>query len=516
MFGQRTTISTLTTFHDSRHCSKLSSQQSSSLLNTLHQSSTAQNPVFSEPISHPETRSSHSYTVAPIILSGVSFAAGHSSTISQLFHQQTQSYLDVLTQEQAHLMQSNDAFLSRVYTNIPNPTTRDTRNYGDWSAVKKLVVRDELMKLQIGGKTDLPLTNAQKADLATKLKGLDLSKMDNSQVNAIIEDLLHPNEKVYLDALKAFKANGTVDDCFQVGKLDELRKYLAGKDLNKITAEDFKYIKENFLERLEIHHRTSVSADPTQQNNIDNLDTLNTTQHDVKHTDSNGSINYRKKLTEPLLDRKSELQDISRRQVLYKRLTGLGASVAIGLGTAFTIGFLVSLAQNGISPNSLKYAFVSGAKQGASGAGVAAAGYTIGSTIGAVAGKTLTSVIATHLGTNIAEKTLEKISEVCNIGAAGALVTIAFSVYQFVKLKYAGYTTKECLLRTGKSAALSLSILTISMIAAWAGCPKIVVSIVTGVVMTGYYVAKIRCDKRVSRSITFYSIELCKPHFCMA
>ena len=276
------------------------------------------------------------------------------------------------------------------------------------------------------------------------------------------------------------------------------------------------YIKENFLERLEIHHRTSVSADPTQQNNIDNLDTLNTTQHDVKHTDSNGNINYRKKLTEPLLDRKSELQDISRRQVLYKRLTGLGASVAIGLGTAFTIGFLVSLAQNGISPNSLKYAFVSGAKQGASGAGMAAAGYTIGSTIGAAAGKTLTSVISTHLGTNIAEKTLKKISEFCNMGAAGALVTIAFSVYQFAKLKYAGYTTKECLLRTGKSAALSLSILTISMIAVWAGCPGIAVSIVTGVIMTGYYVAKVHCDKRVSRSIAFYSIELCKPHFCMA
>lgn len=516
MFGRRATISTLTAFHDFCHCSESSRQQSSSILNTLHQSPTVKKPVFSEPISHPEIRSSNSCTVAPTILPGVSFAAGHSSTISQVFHQQTQSYLDVLSQEQARLMQSNDAFLSRVYTNIPNPTTRDTRNYIDWNAVKRLVVRDELMKLQIGGKTDLPLTNAQKADLATKLKGLDLSKMDNSRVNAIIEDLLHPNEKVYLDALKVFKANGTVDDCFQVGKLDELRKYLAGKDLSKITAEDFKYIKENFLERLEIHHRTSVSADPTQQNNIDNLDTLNTTQHDVKHTDSNGSINYRKKLTEPLLDRKSELQDISRRQVLHKRLTGLGASVAIGLGTAFTIGFLVSLAQNGISPNSLKYAFVSGAKQGASGAGMAAVGYTIGSTIGAVAGKSLTSVIATHLGTNIAENTLEKISEVCNMGTAGALVTIAFSIYQFARLKCAGYTTKECLLRTGKSAALSLSILTISMIALWAGCPGIVVSIVTGVVMTGYYVAKIRCDKRVSRSITFYSIELCKPHFCMA
>lgn len=105
MFGRRATISTLTAFHDFCHCSESSRQQSSSILNTLHQSPTVKKPVFSEPISHPEIRSSNSCTVAPTILPGVSFAAGHSSTISQVFHQQTQSYLDVLSQEQARLMQ---------------------------------------------------------------------------------------------------------------------------------------------------------------------------------------------------------------------------------------------------------------------------------------------------------------------------------------------------------------------------------------------------------------------------
>ena len=171
MFGERTTISTLTTFRASNRCSEPSGKNAPSILDSFSQESTAQKPVFSGPVSQPE--GTHSYTAAPAILSGASFAAGHSSMISQVFHQQTQSYLGALTQEQARLMQSNEAFLSHVYANIPNPTTRDTRNYGDWSAVKKLVVRDELMKLQIGGKTDLPLTNAQKAELTAKLKGLD-------------------------------------------------------------------------------------------------------------------------------------------------------------------------------------------------------------------------------------------------------------------------------------------------------------------------------------------------------
>lgn len=76
-------------------------------------------------------------------------------------------------------------------------------------------------------------------------------------------------------------------------------------------------------------------------------------------------------------------------------------------------------------------------------------------------------------------------------------------------LEIANY--KECLLRAGKSAALSISILVISMVAVWAGAPGIVVSIVAGVVMTGYSVIKIRHDKRVSKDITFYSIKLCCP-----
>lgn len=517
MFGQKTMISASTCFPSSYLQPKTANQTSYSLLGAIHQESTGRKGISAQSMNRPVNRLSGSWTAAPTILPGISFAAGHSSMISQIYDRQTQSYLGTLTEEQSRLTQSNDAFLSRVYENVPNPTTRDVRNYGDWNAVKKLVIRDELMKLQIGGKTDLPISDAQKANLMAKLKGLDLSKMNDSQVNAIIHDLLNPNEQVYLNALKAFKAYGKVDSCFQVGKLDQLQEYLQDKDLNKITAKQFKYIKDNFLEKLEIHHRTSVSADPARQNNMDNLDTLNTTKHDAKHTDPDtGNVNYRKKLYEAPLDRKAELQSMNRRRVLNEKLVGLGISVAIGLGTGFAIGFIVSLAQNGINPNSLKYAFVSGAKQGLSSTGMAIAGYGIGSSIGAIAGKTLTEVITTHLGTNVAERTLERIGEVCNMGAVGVLVTIAFSVYQFARLKCAGYTTKECLIRTGKSAALSLSILTISMIAVWAGCPGIVVSIVAGVVMTGYYVAKTRYDKRVYRLITFYSIELCKPHFCTA
>lgn len=448
------------------------------------------------------------------VVPGVGFVAGRSNTITSAFNAQTRSYIDTLSTEQAKLTQSNDAFLAKVYSTNPNPTTREVRNYVDWGTVKKLVVRDELMKIQIGGKTDLPITDAQYADLVKKLDGLDLSDMNDPKINTIIKDLLRPNEQIYIDALKAFKASGKVDSCFQTGKLKQLQEYLDSIDLNKITGKEFKYIEDNFIEKTEIHHRTSISSDPTQQSNIDNLDTLNTTQHDAKHTDPDtGTINYRRKLNEAPLDRQGQLKEMNKQRVLKDTLTGLGISVALGLGTGFAIGFVVSLAQNGINPNSMKYAFVAGAHQSASSAVMAAGGYVIGKTIGAVAGESLTNIVTSLIGKNATEQTLKKISEACNTGAVGVLVTIAFSVYEFTKLKLAGYTTKECLLRVGKSAALSISILVISMAAVWAGAPGIAVSIVAGVIMTGYSVLKIRHDKRVTKEITFYSIELCKPVF---
>lgn len=515
MFGQRKIISSPVLFPASSHRTETVEQKRQSLIDLS--SKTSSNASHSaEPFPRFVNHSTEVQVTNAAIIPGAGFAAGRVSMISHAYNQQAQSYLDTLSAEQMCLTQSNNEFLSKVYSTTPTPTATQARNKGDWLAVKKLVVRDELMKLQVGGKTDLPLTDTQKTELASKLEGLDLSEMSDSQVNGIINDLLRPNEQIYIDALKALKTSGKADSCFQASKLDQLQEYLQDVDLSKITAKEFKYIKDNFIEKMEIHHRTSISTDPSQQSNMDNLDTLNTTQHDAKHTDpETGKINYKRKLSEAPLDRKAELEAMNKKRVLNEKLTGLGVAVAIGLGTGFAIGFIVSLAQNGINSNSIKYAFVSGAKQGALSAGMAVGGYTIGSTIGTAAGKSLTECVKAGVGTNAAEETLKKISEVCNMGAAGALITVAFSVYEFAKLKCAGFTTKESLLRAGKSALLSSSVLIISMVAVWAGCPGIAVSIVAGVIMTGYSVVKIHHNKRVSKDVTFYSIELCKPVFCV-
>ena len=277
------------------------------------------------------------------------------------------------------------------------------------------------------------------------------------------------------------------------------------------------------MQKTEIHYRTSISTDPYQQSEINNLDILNTTQHDAKHTDPNtGKIDYRRQTTESPVDQIELLNKTNKSRVIAKELTGLGIAAAIGLGTGFAIGFAVSLAQNGLNPESLKYAFISGAKQGVSTSAMALTSTVIGRTIGEFASKSISNVIinivqnnAMTTGKTIAESTIAQISNIVNLSAVGSLTILAFSVYEFAKLKKAGYTTKESILRTAKSASVSLSMLTLSVIVqgVFGSGMWIAVSIISGIIVIGFTVHKISHNKSVMREIMYFSAEKCTPSF---
>lgn len=228
-----------------------------------------------------------------------------------------------------------------------------------------------------------------------------------------------------------------------------------------------------------------------------------------------------KKVNEARLDKAIEDTGLTKKVKNAKftnELRGVGIAAAIGLGTGFALGFVVSLAQNGLNPESLKNAFVCGVKQGGISAVVAAGSAAISMTVGATVGGTIGTQIIANLGTNVAQKTAEKIYEMCNTGVVGLLTITAFSVYEFTKLKINHYGTKECLIRVGKSAALSLSVLIVSMAASyyWPTVGGIVVSVVSGVIMTGYSIYSSVSEKETMREITFYSIELCRPTLATA
>lgn len=101
----------------------------------------------------------------------------------------------------------------------------------------------------------------------------------------------------------------------------------------------------------------------------------------------------------------------------------------------------------------------------------------------------------------------------CAMGVVGTLTIVISTVYQFVKLKMSGFSTKDSLIRVGKSAALSLSMLALSIIAQgiWGGPAGIIVSITSGIIVTGVSIGCILGDKKIRRKVHLYLIELSYP-----
>ena len=196
--------------------------------------------------------------------------------------------------------------------------------------------------------------------------------------------------------------------------------------------------------------------------------------------------------------------------ILKNELSGLGLAVAIGAGIGLTIGFITTLAQTGVTPDSLKIAVAEGAKAGVESGSLAAVSYGIGRTLGEVATKAITGTMQ-NLGIGISENMIKMV----NMGVVGTMTTIVFSVYQFIKLKLNGVETREALIQVGKQALFSMSLLAVSIAAQgiWGGAAGIIVSISIGIIMIIYAVGDAVHQRHIAEEIRVYTINECYPAF---
>lgn len=178
--------------------------------------------------------------------------------------------------------------------------------------------------------------------------------------------------------------------------------------------------------------------------------------------------------------------EYQKNAIRKNEIQGLASAVAIGAGIGFTIGFAVSLAQSGITPDSVKYAFVNGGKSGVASGVQSVVGYGIGRTIGQIATNAIEGVLS-----NAGLEITANISKMCTMGTVGAITVAVFSTVQFVKLIYHGECLKSAAIQVGKQALFSLSLLAISIAAQgmWGGPAGIIVSIGTGIVIVSYTIA---------------------------
>ena len=273
-------------------------------------------------------------------------------------------------------------------------------------------------------------------------------------------------------------------------------------------AEEKAQIMEHDTVRgAEGHHQQSVTYHPKEQINPDNIKFYRSRE---QHRNEGHGGSFQNESNKPMIDKNEMLEKTNAKRVLKNELQGLGLAAAIGAGVGLTIGFITTLAQSGVTPDTLKFAAATGLKNGIESGLLSVVGYGIGRTIGEVTSQAVLGILG-NVGVTITDNILKMV----NMSAVGLLTIAVFSTYQFLKLKLKGVGTKAALIQTGKQALFSLSLLAVSIAAqgiygGWAG---IIVSIGIGIIIITYSVASSVHQRHFVEEIRIYTIKKCYPVF---
>lgn len=264
-------------------------------------------------------------------------------------------------------------------------------------------------------------------------------------------------------------------------------------------------LKNGHVRGAEGHHQKNVAAYPEEQGNPDNIKFYKSRK---EHLEDGHHGDFRNESDAPFIEKDDMLIWTNRKRIIKNEMRGLGIAAAIGAGIGFGIGFMASLAETGVSPDSLKYALAEGGKTGAFSGTQSAFGYLIGRTVG----KTLSVAIQDVLS-NAGVEITKNITKMCNMGAIGVITIAVFSICQFAILLKKGKSLKEASIQVGKQALFSISLLAVSIAAQgiWGGPAGLIVSISSGIIIVSYSVAKTVHQRKLSSDIREYMIDKCKP-----
>ena len=276
-------------------------------------------------------------------------------------------------------------------------------------------------------------------------------------------------------------------------------------DWNDEQCQEIKDTKK--VKGVEGHHQKNVANHPEDQGDPDNIKFYKSKK---EHLEEGHNGNFQNESDADKIDKDKMLQKTNRNRVFKNELRGLGIAAAIGIGVGFTIGFAVSLAQTGVTPDSIKYALANGGKSGLASGVQSVVGYGIGRTVGQLATYALEGLLS-----NIGIEITENISKMCSMGAVGAITIAVFSTVQFVKLICKGESLKSAAIQVGKQALFSLSLLAVSIAAQaiFGGPAGIIVSVSTGIIFVTYAIIDAVHQRYYSEKIRIYMIDKCKPNF---
>ena len=255
------------------------------------------------------------------------------------------------------------------------------------------------------------------------------------------------------------------------------------------------------------HHQKNVADHLEDQGDPNNIKFYKSKK---EHLEEGHNGNFQNESDADKIDKDQMLKKTNGKRVFKNEIRGLGIAAAIGIGVGFTIGFAVSLAQTGITPDSIKYAFANGGKSSLASGFQSAVGYGIGRTVSQLASKTLEG-----LSSNIGIEITENISKMYSMGVVGAITIAVFSTVQFMKLICKGESLKTAAIQVGKQALFSLSLLAVSIATQgiFGGPAGIIVSVSTGIIFVTYTITDAVHQRHYSEKLRIYMIDKCKPSF---
>lgn len=118
-------------------------------------------------------------------------------------------------------------------------------------------------------------------------------------------------------------------------------------------------LENGSIRGAEGHHQRNVADHPYDQANPDNIKFYESRQ---EHLQNGHNGDWRNESDAPMIDKDEMLRHTNRKRVIGNELKGVGIAAIIGFATGASIGFIVTLAQNGLSPESFKLAAIEGGK----------------------------------------------------------------------------------------------------------------------------------------------------------
>ena len=335
----------------------------------------------------------------------------------------------------------------------------------------------------------------------------------NNQLNAFLEDLHASREELNIKLAEKLADNPSYKGLRNQGvklawEYEQADVEMGGSGSEQWTKQEKMDILENGKVRgAEGHHQKNVADHPIEQANPDNIKFFRTRE---EHLQKGHDGNWKNQTDGEMTNKDQMLENTNSKRVFSNELQGIRLAIAIGTVTGFTIGFASTLAFHGVSPDSIRNAFVAGAKISIEAGVLSGISYGMNRTIGMIASSALVNGLS-----NAGIQITENISHMCSIGSAGFLSIGLFSVYQFIKLRMTGYSTKAALVQSGKQAAFSIStlavVLTVQKIIG--GNSGIIVSISIGVVYVAYSLINTAHERVFADKLQTFIIEQSRPSY---